>query len=356
MSSSVHTIPGSPVAAQSSLSIAVVGTGYWGKNYVRSLYELQPFFELRYVCDANEVALSALRQRFPTVKFVTTFSTLLADESLHAIVIATPASSHFVLGKQVLEAGKHLLVEKPMTTTSPEADELNAIAAARGLRVMVGFTSCFIPAVTAAKERLAAPDYGKCYYITSRRTALGIVRPDVNVSWDLVPHDLAVLSYLTGSKPVWLSAVGSSFVSEKEDAVTVTIRYENGVTASVFASWAEPRKTREVVIVGSSMTLAIDDVNVMEPLRVYKKAIDRDMKLQSADEYGSFKLITKSGDLVVPELTIVEPLKSKLLHFGECCRDLKKDCIASGALGAVVVKMLEAIDQSMKGNGAPVTL
>ena len=342
----------------SPFNIAVIGTGYWGKNYVRALYEMQPQVTLSYVCDANEAVLAAMRPRFPGVRFVPDVEELLAAAALSAIVVATPASTHFALARRALEAGKHVLVEKPMTTLAAEADELNTMAAARGLRVMVGFTSCFIAGIAEAQRLMRSEAFGRCYYITSRRTSLGIIRPDVNVAWDLVPHDLAILSFLTGSRPVSISAVGASFVSDKEDAVTVTIRYESGVTATVFASWAEPRKTREVVVVGSGMTIVADDIDVMAPLRVYHKSISREEapSLPAPADFGLFKTVIKSGDLNIPELAISEPLKAKLAHFRECCLDASKDCRTSGLLGALVVRMLEAIDISMKAGGAPVAM
>ena len=350
-----------PTTTPATFSIAVIGTGYWGKNYVRALYEMQPQLSLRYVCDANEALLAAMRPRFPGVAFVPDVDVLLADASLSAVVVATPASTHFALARRVLEAGKHVLVEKPMTTLATEADELNAMAAARGLRVMVGFTSCFIAAIAEAQRLMRTEAFGRCYYITSRRTSLGIIRPDVNVAWDLVPHDLAILSFLTGSRPVSISAVGASFVSDKEDAVTVTIRYESGVTATVFASWAEPRKTREVVVVGSGMTIVADDIDVMAPLRVYNKSIAREATSplpmhEAPADFGLFKTVIKAGDLNIPDLALSEPLKAKLAHFYECCRDASKDCRTSGLLGALVVRMLEAIDTSMKSGGAPVAM
>jgi predicted dehydrogenase len=237
-----------------------------------------------------------------------------------------------------------------------ESEELVRLAKEAGVRLMVGFTFLFVPAVMRARQLMREPDFGKCYYVTSRRTNLGPVRRDVNVVWDLVPHDLAMFQSWLGDTPVSVSATGTSFLSDKVDAVSASITYKGGAMANVFASWAEPRKVREFVAVGSGKTLVVDDVDNMAPLKIHHKGVSADDIFPSSEEFGSFKLVVKSGSMEVPELAGGEPLKSKLQHFAACILDPALECVASGEIGAAVTKLLWAIDESIKAGGAPVNL
>lgn len=354
MSSSINSSSSSSLALP--LNVALVGAGYWGKNYARALSELTNQFNFKYIVDLNEALLDDFKVKYSKVTCTKDLAMVLNDSSISAVIVVTPASTHFAVGKQVLAAKKHLLMEKPLTIDPTEADELVRLAKEAGVRLMTGFTFLFVPAVTRTREIMRTPDFGKCYYVTSRRTNLGPVRRDVNVVWDLVPHDLAMFQSWINEKPVSVSATGTKFLSEKEDAVTISIKYENGTMGSIFASWAEPRKVREFVAVGSNKTLVVDDVDMMQPLKIHHKGVDANSMFPSPDEFGSFKLIVKAGSLEIPELPSTEPLKGKLNHFNNCIMDSNLECIASGELGALVTKMLWAIDASIKGDGIPIKL
>jgi predicted dehydrogenase len=271
---------------------------------------------------------------------------------IRAVCIVTPASTHYKLVKQALLAGKHVLVEKPLTICPNEADELVRIANEKQLRLMTGFTFLFVPSVTRSRQIIQ----DKPYYITSRRTNMGPIRNDVSVVWDLVPHDIALFVYLTQSPIVTVSAVGSTFLSSRTDAVNITLQFANGTIGSIFASWAEPRKVREFVIVTPTCTLVLDDVDVKAPLTIYHKGVNVNDIQTPTQEFGSFKLITKSGSLEVPDLPNAEPLKSELLHFFDCVSNPIIQCVSDGELGAMVTKTLYAIEQSILQQGQPVHL
>jgi predicted dehydrogenase len=346
------------MATGSPLGVALVGAGYWGKNYARAISELPAHFTFRQIVDLNVDLLNDFRAKFPKVSCTESLAEALKDPAVDAVIVATPASTHFAVGKQVVAAGKHLLMEKPLTVDPAEADELVRLAKEAGVRLMTGFTFLFVPAVTRARELMRSPEFGRCFFITSRRSNLGPVRRDVSVVWDLVPHDLAMFQAWVGldDAPVSVSATGVAFLSDKEDAVNVSVRYASGVMGTIFASWAEPRKVREFVIVGSGKTLVVDDVDMMQPLKIHHKGVSADSMFPSLEDFGSFKLVVKSGSLEVPELAGGEPLKSKLAHFAACANDPGLECVASGELGARVTRLLWAIEESIRGDGKPVKL
>jgi predicted dehydrogenase len=338
------------------LGIILVGAGYWGKNYARALTELGGVFDLRYIVDLNQALLDDFHAKYPRVACTKDLAAALADPAVSAAVVVTPASTHFAVGSAVLSARKHLLMEKPLTVDPGEADALVKMAADAGVRLMTGFTFLFVPAVMRARDIMRTPEFGVPYYFTSRRSNLGPVRRDVSVVWDLVPHDLAMFAAWVGKPAVSVSATGASFLAEKEDAVNVVVKYEGGAMGTIFASWAEPRKVREFVVVGSGKTLVVDDVDMMAPLKIHHKGVSKDSMFPSPDEFGSFKLVVQSGSLEVPELPLGEPLKNKLNHFAACVADPALECIAPGELGAEVTKLLWAIDASLKSGGAPIAL
>ena len=330
------------------MNVTLVGSGYWGKHYARLLTEL---FQLRYIVDLNPDTLRGFQTAYPKTICTTSYTEALGD-TVNAVCIVTPASSHYPLVKQALLAGKHVLVEKPLTVDPEEADELVAIAKEKQLRLMTGFTFLFVPSVLRARQLLQEQPY----YMTSRRTNMGPIRNDVSVVWDLVPHDIALFAFWAQSPVVSVSAVGSTFLSSRTDAVNVTLRFANGILGTIFASWAEPRKVREFVIVGPSQTLVLDDIDVKAPLTIYHKGVSVDDIQTPTQEFGSFKLITKSGSLEIPELPIAEPLKTEILHFGECVKNPTLSCSSSGELGSLVTKVLHAIEQSIAKQGEPVLL
>lgn len=334
------------------IGICLVGIGYWGKNYLRVLSELNEQFELLYVVDFSKEAIARFQAKYPNSKFTMDMQEPLEDPEVKAFVIATPASTHFELGKKVLQHGKHALIEKPITTKSEEAQILVDMAKEREVILMVGFTVLFVPAMQKAKDIINSEEFGTPYYMYSTRTNLGIVRDDVGCMWDLAPHDLAVFAYLMDKKVEQVSASGIRYLhKEHEDAAFINLTFENKCVANVHVSWADPQKNRTTTVVGSKMRVNVDDVNILQPLVVTKSGIQN----VNYEDYGQNKLITNVGDVILPKLAIAEPLKNQCLHFAECIIEKKKP-VASGELGLHVVKVLEKAYASMAQNGAPLKI
>lgn len=330
------------------MKTVLVGSGYWGKHYARLLTQLT---DLRYIVDLNTQVV----HEYPKTTYTTSLDEALSGD-VDSVFIVTPATSHYAIAKQCLLAGKHVFAEKPLTVLSEHADELVQLANERNLRLMTGFTFLFVPSVIRARDLIESHALGTPYYITSRRTNMGPIRNDVSVVWDLVPHDVAMFLYWMQTPVISVSATGSTFLSTKTDAVQATLRFANGVIGSIFASWAEPRKVREFVIVGSEKTLVLDDVDVKAPLTIYHKGVSLHDILTPTQEFGSFKLITKTGSLEIPELPIAEPLKTEIVHFLECVKNPDVVCKSDGVLGSMVTKVLHAIEQSIAKQGEPVLL
>lgn len=331
------------------MNVALIGSGYWGKHYARILNEL---FRLRYIVDLNPSVLVEFQTKYPNTICTSSITESLKSD-IDAVFVVTPASVHFDIAKQALLADKHVFVEKPLTTLAEQSSELVKIAKERGLRLMTGFTFLFVPAVIRAREIIGD---NTPYYLTSRRLNMGPVRNDVSVVSDLVSHDVAMFLYLTRSEVQSVSASGSSFLAKQNDVVNVSLRFKNGVLATILASWAEPRKIREFVIVGPKQTIVIDDVDVRAPLTIYHRGISREETQTSVEDFGSFKLVTKSGSLEIPDIPIIEPLKSEILHFKSCINDPSIECVSDGNLGYNVTKILQAIETSITLDGQPVCL
>ena len=335
---------------------------YWGKNYVRSLSEMAAY-KLKYVIDSRPETQSKFTVMYPAVSTVGDIAVALEDAEVQALVIATPASTHYELGMAALNAGKHVIIEKPLATQVDHAIELRDTAAAKGLKLLVGFTAVFIPSVMHAKSIIDSDAFGTPFYMHSTRTNLGIIRPDVNVSWDLVPHDIAVFLYWNAHPVEWVSATGVDCVkpgTKKADVVFVSLKFANGVMAHVMASWADPKKCRETFIVSNKMRLAIDDVDMTKPLQVHHQSIKEEdigeKVLDAASTYGESKLITTVGDVVLPKVAWSEPLKNQIMSLHSLITVEGYESPASADLGVRVVQVLDAIDTSLQGNGAPVYL
>ncbi|MCC6613255.1 MAG: Gfo/Idh/MocA family oxidoreductase [Anaerolineae bacterium] len=334
------------------IPLAVVGSGYWGPNLIRNIANL-PDAALHTVCDLNEKALAQNSQRYPGVRTTTDYDALLRDPDIQGVVLATPAHLHAEQARAALEAGKHVMVEKPLALSSDDALALVELAAHNDLRLMVGHVFKFNPAVTALRKMVEGEDLGRLLYIYSQRLNLGIIRSDLNVMWNLAPHDFSILNYVLGRAPERVAARGFHLLGRSlEDVVFVTLEYPGGVVAHVHVSWLDPGKVRRMTIVGERKMVVYDDVSVDERLRVFDKGVMRDA---IPDAYGEFKLITRSGDVHIPMLETTEPLRAECAHFVACIREGTTP-ISDGVDGYHVVRMLEAAQTSMDNDGASVDL
>lgn len=336
------------------VNVGVIGCGYWGPNLIRNFNSLQGA-NLKTIADLDEKRLHQVGLLYPNTRKTTDHREILEDPGIQAVVVATPMSTHFPLGSQVLEAGKHLFLEKPMATNSGDCRALNRLAAARGLKVMIGHTFVYTPAVRKIKALMDSGELGDVYYVNISRVNLGIFQQDANVVWDLAPHDVAMLNYLFEAHPVSVSANGRCYVQREkgiEDVAFVTLEYPGGRLAHIHVSWLDPNKIRNCTFVGSRKMLVYDDVSPSEKIRVYDKGVDVQPHYH---DYGEFQLLYRSGDIFVPRIDTVEPLKIETDHFLKVIGGQEKN-LSSGEEGLRVVQVLEGACRSIAEDGKPIAL
>lgn len=339
------------------ITIGQIGCGYWGPNVLRN-FSAQPGCWVKYVAEINPERQAYVRANFPRSQVVSQLDALLSDSEVDAVVVATPAASHHALAKQVLESGKHVFVEKPLATSTEQADELVNLAAASGKTLMVGHTFLYNAAVRYAKKLLADESLGQLYYIYSQRLNLGQVRSDVNAWWNLAPHDVSILMYLMNDeRPVSVSAVGVSYIQPGiEDVVFATLKWASGVTGHIHVSWLDPGKIRKMTLVGSRKMVVYDDVSD-DKIKVYDKGVDRVPKIgerMDYDQSGDYQLIHRTGDILLPKIAFQEPLKTEAAHFLQCLRDGQQP-LTGPQHARDVVAVLEATQTALK-SGSAVTL
>ena len=328
----------------------MIGCGRWGKNYVRVLGELDRAARVVEIYDQDPTTAEGVRERFPLISVATELDHMLENPTIDAVVIATPATTHAGLAARALRAGKHVMVEKPLATVLDDAVEVHKLALERERTLMVGHTFRYNDAVKKVREIVAGADFGRPYYLAARRNHLGLIRPDVSVIWDLAPHDLEIFSWIVGAQPRTVSAVGASFLkADRPDVAFATLSYSNGVVGNIQVSWIDSNKIREVVVIGDRRRVVFNDLDALEPVRVFEKGIEVSGDVNS---FGEFKLQLRDGDIYSPKVDMREPLRVQCEHFIECIRDNRAP-LTDGADGADVVATLEAIDRSMASGGAP---
>ncbi len=335
----------------SPIGVAIIGTGYWGKHYVRLFGEI-PTTEVVAVCDKSEAARNNIAARYPDVNLYEDFRDVLALDSVDAIVIATTATHHYDIAKECIAAGKHLLVEKPITIENAHAEDLVRLAAEHNTKLMVGHVYMYNSAIRQAKAYIDEGQMGQMYYVYTQRTNLGPIRNDVNAVWDLAPHDISILNYLMGSAPTWVSAVTHKISSsEFEDVGFINLVYPNSVMGHIHVSWADPSKVRDVVIVGSQQRVYIDDLNALEPIRIFEKGL----QTSATDHTLENRFTIRDGAIISPRIQLREPLREQCMHFIDCITNDKKP-LSDGQNGLEVVQVLNAIDASIAAHGERVTL
>ena len=334
------------------ISVGVVGCGYWGPNLLRNFRNL-PGCEAKVICDLDIKRLNHLKALYPEVEICTSFEDLLSRDDIDALVIATSVRLHYSMARQSLLAGKHTLIEKPMATSAAECEELVRIAKEKDLVLMVGHTFLYSAPVRRIKEIIKAGDLGQIQYISARRLNLGLFQRDINVAWDLAPHDISIISYITGEAPVRVNCRGNSHVTKGiEDVTNMALTFENGGFATIHNSWLDPRKVREMTIVGSRRMIVYDDVQPLEKIRIY------DTRVETPPHYDTFAEFHYSyhyGDSYVPYIKQEEPLKVECQHFLDCIESGSRP-LTDGVHGLQVVRVLEASSQSLKQEGAPVVV
>jgi predicted dehydrogenase len=326
----------------------VVGLGYWGPNLVRNLVESREA-TVACVCDKRAEALDAIECRYPGIPQTKRLNDVLEDDSIDAVAVATPVSTHYVIAAAAVEAGKHVFVEKPLATSAREALDLLERAKRRGLVLMPGNTFLYSPPVTKVMELIGNGELGDIYFISTSRVNLGLHQPDVSVAWDLGPHDFSILRYWLGEMPIELAAMSRGcIIPRTPDVAFISLRFRCGTIAHVELSWLAPSKLRRTEIVGSRKMVVYDDTST-EPIRVF----DSGVVLPTPETFGEYHLSYRTGDIVSPRIDAREPLTLEMHDF--CCaiRD-HTPLRSSPQLGLDVVRMIEAVDRSLAAAGAPV--
>lgn len=333
------------------LHVAVIGAGHWGPNFIRNFASSRASRVL-WVVDRDAARLEAVRDRFPDVGLAEDPSAAFQDPRVQAVVVATPTSTHYALAKEALARGKHVLVEKPITTDVGQAEELDALARAAGRVLMVGHVFLYNSGVRRVKEQLDRGDLGHVYYVSMVRTNLGPIRTDVNASWDLAAQDVSIANYWLGTGPLSASAIGGTWINPGiEDAVFATLRYPGNVLVHVHVSWLSPRKARDITVVGERRMLTLDDTHLTEPLRIFDKRVREDqVTLPYIDTFAAFRASVREGDITIPKVALGEPLKAECEHFLECVAE-GKEPITGGRPAIEVVRALTAIQRSVAAKG-----
>lgn len=331
--------------------IGVVGYGYWGPKLVRNYSEMRTA-ELAWLADLDAGRLARASAQYPAMRTTQDYDEMLRSD-IDAVVVATPIRTHHRMAKAALLAGKHVLVEKPLTATVAEAQELVKIADERGLVLMVGHTFEYNAAIRVLRDIVASGDLGDVCYVDMARLNLGLFQKDINVVWDLAPHDVSILLYVLQRDPLEVSARGSSTVTPGvEDVAYVDLRFPDNILAHMHLSWLDPDKVRRVTIVGTKKMVVCNDVSDVEKIRIYDKGVDRPYE---TDRFADFALSYRYGGVYIPHVPFEEPLHVQCEHFVECVRSGAKPQ-SNGEVGLKVVKILEAAERSLHENGGSIPL
>ena len=340
----------------SRIPVGIVGAGYWGPNLIRNFTSC-PLTEVAAVCDANPQRLEAIGRSNPHLKLVGSLDQLLEIPGLKAVAIATPVSTHFPIAKRCLEAGVDVMVEKPLTSTVQEAQALVALAAKLGRVLMVDHTYLFSNPVKLIKKLIDSGELGDLYYIDSTRINLGLFQHDVNVIWDLAPHDLSIVDHMIGEPARSISAWGCAHANpDIEDIAYVNVDYGDRMMATFHVNWISPVKVRQIIFAGSKKSIIFNEMNTTEPVKVYGRGIDVTEGEANAAELKRKLLVGyRTGDVWSPHIEPGEALQAAVTHFAECVRD-RATPLSDGELGLRVVKSLESATRSIRAQGGRVIL
>lgn len=335
-----------------TFNVAVIGCGYWGPNLIRNFRSL-PNARVKVACDCNAHRLADMNRLYPDIGMVTTVDDVLNDRDIEAVAIATPVASHFSLAKRSLLAGKHTFIEKPMASSCSECKELVHLAQRNRLTLMVGHTFIYSSPVRKIQEIVNSGEIGDILYVSSRRLNLGLFQKDINVFWDLAPHDISIILFIMGQFPISVNCQGKAhFTSGIEDVTTMNLNFSNGGFATIHNSWLDPSKVREMTFVGTKKMIVYDDTEPLEKLKIYDKRVEPPPHYETfAEFYYSYHY----GDIYTPYIKQIEPLKVECQHFLDCVEQ-QIEPLTSGTVGMQVVKILEAATHSLRNGGTQVRI
>jgi predicted dehydrogenase len=334
------------------IRVGVVGYGYWGPNLVRNFRSLADC-QMSDVCDMNKGRLAHLKSIYPEIETHVSFEAMLNERELDAVVIATPVHLHHPLTHQCLSAGKHVMIEKPMASSVTQCEELAELAKKQNLTLMVGHTFLYSPHIRKIKEVIKAGDIGDILYISSRRLNLGLFQKDINVVWDLAPHDISIIQYLMEERPTAVNCQGNANVTPGiEDISNMTLMFASSRFATVQTSWLDPRKIREMTIVGTKRMIVYDDLEPLHKIKIYDQRVE---KPPHYDSFAEFQYAYHYGDIYIPYVKQDEPLKIECRHFLDCIRTGDTP-LTSAHQGTGVVRILEAASASLRQAGGQVPI
>jgi predicted dehydrogenase len=336
--------------AKKALSVGVIGYGYWGPNIVRN-FHTQDDSQVSMVCDPRPEALSKAVKAYPDMAVTTDVQQILRSPNIDIVAVVTPVWTHFELAKAALENGKHVFVEKPFTATAAQAEELIEIAERKNLQIMVDHTFLFTGAVRKIKQLIDAGELGDLYYYDTTRVNLGLFQHDVNVIWDLAPHDLSIMDYLLPERAEGMVATGQRHINGVEDIAFLTLYFSSKLIAHVNVNWLSPVKVRTTMVGGDKKMLMWNDLENDEKIKVY----DRGVNINSREGVYDLLVSYRSGDMWAPQVEATEALKLELGYFNECILKQEKP-INDGHAGLRIVKMLQAADESLRNRGSQVRI
>ncbi|KPK78222.1 MAG: oxidoreductase [Phycisphaerae bacterium SM23_30] len=334
------------------LNIGLIGCGYWGPNLIRNFRSLTEC-QVKTVCDVDQDRLRHMKKLYPEIVTTNQEDDIFNDTAIDAVAIVTPVSLHYKLAMKSMKAGKHTFVEKPMASSVAECKEMVKLSQKQKLTLMVGHTFIYTSVVRKIKEIIDSGEIGEICYISSRRLNLGLFQNDINVAWDLAPHDISIILYLSKHPPISVSCQGKAHVAEGiEDVTNMSLDFSNGNFATIQSSWLDPNKIREMTIVGTKKMIVYNDMEPLEKIRIYDKRVETPPHY---DTFAEFQCSYHYGDTYAPYIKQVEPLKVECQHFLDCIRTGAKPD-SSGREGLLVVQILEASSQSLRNNGIKVSI
>ncbi|MBL8013131.1 MAG: Gfo/Idh/MocA family oxidoreductase [Candidatus Omnitrophica bacterium] len=336
------------------VNIGVIGCGHWGPNHIR-VFSQSLNSKVVMCADLDQKRLTSIQALFPSIKTTTDYKAILNHPDIDAVVISVPTNMHYSFAKEALEHGKHVLCEKPLALIPQECLALKELALKQKKVLMVGHIFVFNAGIVKLREYIQTGEIGKVQYAHSERTNLGPFRYDVNALWDLAPHDISIFNYMLNACPVGVSARGQKCLgSNLDDLCFATIEYPNNILVNVHVSWLDPKKVRQITIVGDKKMLAWDDLDNVGPIKLYDKHVEKTSVYY--ETYGEFQLLSREGNITIPNVGFNEPLKAQGKFFIDCIEGNAAPDVADAQKGYEVVKTLCAIQESVEKKGAPVAI
>ncbi len=336
------------------IHVGVIGCGHWGPNHIR-IFSHSPNSQVLMCADLNQERLKSIKTLFPHIQTTTDYKEILKNPQIMAVCISSPTNTHFALTQEALEHDKHVLCEKPLALTSQECQKLKDLAMQKKKILMVGHVFVFNLGIVKLKEYIQSGELGRIYYAHSERTNLGPFRYDVNALWDLAPHDISIFNYLFDHCPQSVSARGQKCLgTSQEDLAFSTLEYPNDILVNVHVSWLDPKKVRQITIVGDKKMVIWDDLDNIGPIKLYDKHVEKTAVFY--ETYGEFQLLSKEGSITIPNVGFNEPLKIQDQYFLNCIVTNKESDLADAQKGLEVVKTLCAIQESINKRGVPIAI